>query len=557
MNQEQAQKTDEIDQLGAETWVKNAIANGSTTIKNEQGLEIELRCENGEFTCNGQTYTQEEITEALKDPAVLFEQAANNNNSETSTPENPVEQTQQANEQNETTINNSQEDNTEIQAANVDNEAATVEEAPAEETDKPVQATSESDDKSEQGTTEKQSRQERREARQTERSEKKQARIAARQERQKARAAEKSEPEMQRDDEIDKNKASFLSGENSAENLIETAIQKGTAVLKIDSKRGVEYIVVKYDQATNKFTYNDQSYTQDDLQEVLQNDLSFDNLTSGTNTIDNTQQTIESDANTVEQIARNSDGTPGEGIVDEAQKTISENETSIEEVAENNENNPSENISQEVDSIAESSEQAAQEAEEAAAATEVTETVPTPQTTETDTVIAEENSELAAAEEIISELDENSEAAGLEQSEAEIAAAASQNPQETVSDNQNPEESDRLEKPEGAQEILDKEMKRALTPKQGEIKTPELEKTDAQIKFERQQKMDKAIEIGSTILEAGSQGLQAYSAIQNLTSQPDPEAEGSVLKLSNMKKGRSLIRKIKKRRAALYGYATK
>ena len=83
----------------------------------------------------------------------------------------------------------------EIQNANADNDSETVEEAPADESDKPVQAASETDDKSEQGTTEKQSRQERREARQTERSEKKQARIAARQERQKARAAEKSEPE--------------------------------------------------------------------------------------------------------------------------------------------------------------------------------------------------------------------------------------------------------------------------------------------------------------------------------------------------------------------------
>ena len=170
---------------------------------------------------------------------------------------------------------------------------------------------------------------------------------------------------------------------------------------------------------------------------------------------------------------------------------------------------------------------------------------------------AEENSDLTAVDEIVTELDENNETANLEQTGTEIEEAASQDSPEAVSDNQNPEESDKLEKPDGAQEILDEEMDRALSVDKGEIKTREPEKTDAQRKFERQQKMDKAVEIGSTILEAGSQGLQAYSAIQNLMASPEQEEQRNVLHLSNMKKGKSLIRKIKKRRAALYGYATK
>ena len=319
--------------------------------------------------------------------------------------------------------------------------------------------------------------------------------------------------------------------------------------MKIDSISGDKYIIVNYDQATNKFTYNDQSYTQDELQKVLQNDLSLIAPNSGTTTIENTQQIIEGDANTVEQIAQNSDGTPAENIVNEAQKTISENEDAIDAVAENNDNNSSENTSEEVDSIAESNEQAAQEAEKAVNTTVTA--------TEREAILAEENSDLAAVEEIVAEFDENVDASNLDKTEATINEAISQAEQETGADNQNQEESDKLEKPDGAQEILDEEMDRALSVDKGEIKTREPEKTDAQRKFERQQKMDKAVEIGSTILEAGSQGLQAYSAIQNLMASPEQEEQRNVLHLSNMKKGKSLIRKIKKRRAAFYGYATK
>ena len=235
----------------------------------------------------------------------------------------------------------------------------------------------------------------------------------------------------------------------------------------------------------------------------------------------------------------------------------------------------------------------------------------------TETPGAEENSDLAAVDEIVTELDENTEAANLDQAAAEIEAAASQDPQETVLANQDSENEsiEKLERPENnlnevldeevqralsadegdiikpeqaetmaeasedpqevilndqdaeqaatedepkdLQDILDEEMQRALTADNGEIIQPERQKSEAQIKFERQQKMDKAMDIGSTVLEAGSQGLQAYSAIKSLGEQPEQEASRNVLHLSNMKKGKSLIRKIKKRRAALYGYAIK
>ena len=71
----------------------------------------------------------------------------------------------------------------------------------------------------------------------------------------------------------------------------------------------------------------------------------------------------------------------------------------------------------------------------------------------------------------------------------------------------------------------------------------------------RREKMDTAMDITGAVIEAGSQGLQAYAAIQNLMASPEQEDQRYVLHLSNMKKGKSLIRKIKKRRAALYGYS--
>ena len=67
--------------------------------------------------------------------------------------------------------------------------------------------------------------------------------------------------------------------------------------------------------------------------------------------------------------------------------------------------------------------------------------------------------------------------------------------------------------------------------------------------------MDTAMDITGAVIEAGSQGLQAYASIQNLMATPEQEDQRYVLHLSNMKKGKSLIRKIKKRRAALYGYS--
>ena len=62
------------------------------------------------------------------------------------------------------------------------------------------------------------------------------------------------------------------------------------------------------------------------------------------------------------------------------------------------------------------------------------------------------------------------------------------------------------------------------------------------------------MDITTNTLGAGSQIMQAVSAIGNLNTQSPDDANETVLKLSNMKKGKSLIRKIKKRRAALYGY---
>ena len=142
----------------------------------------------------------------------------------------------------------------------------------------------------------------------------------------------------------------------------------------------------------------------------------------------------------------------------------------------------------------------------------------------------------------------------------EIEAAASQDPQETIlaDEGSENEKIEKLEEPENnLNELLDEEEQRALTADNGEIIQPERGKTDAQRKFERQERMEKAMNIGSTALEVGSQGLQAYSAIKSLNEQPEQEAARNVLHLSNMKKGKSLIKKIKKRRAALYGYAVK
>ncbi len=68
---------------------------------------------------------------------------------------------------------------------------------------------------------------------------------------------------------------------------------------------------------------------------------------------------------------------------------------------------------------------------------------------------------------------------------------------------------------------------------------------------EKRQKLD----IGKSIVEAGNQGLQLLSAVQSTSEQPETEEQRNVLKLSNMRKGKSLIRKIKKRRKALYGYS--
>ena len=103
---------------------------------------------------------------------------------------------------------------------------------------------------------------------------------------------------------------------------------------------------------------------------------------------------------------------------------------------------------------------------------------------------------------------------------------------------------------------MDEEMKRALTPEQGEIQRPETtsEAEQAALKKQaRQEKMDKIMDISSSVLSAGSQAFQAYTAIKGLTATEQTE-ERNVLHLSNMKKGKSLIRKIKTRRAALYGY---
>ncbi len=74
------------------------------------------------------------------------------------------------------------------------------------------------------------------------------------------------------------------------------------------------------------------------------------------------------------------------------------------------------------------------------------------------------------------------------------------------------------------------------------------------IKTKRQERMDTITDIGTDTLSAGSQVMQAYSALSGLNTSTEESSERTILKLSNMKKGKSLIRKIKKRKTALYGY---
>ena len=67
---------------------------------------------------------------------------------------------------------------------------------------------------------------------------------------------------------------------------------------------------------------------------------------------------------------------------------------------------------------------------------------------------------------------------------------------------------------------MDEEMKRALTPEQGEIQRPETtsEAEQAALKKEaRQEKMDKIMDISSSVLTPGSQAFQSYTSIKALT----------------------------------------
>lgn len=103
-------------------------------------------------------------------------------------------------------------------------------------------------------------------------------------------------------------------------------------------------------------------------------------------------------------------------------------------------------------------------------------------------------------------------------------------------------------------EKIDAEIKKTPEIKTDEITGPENNTNITDKNNLKGEKIDRIMDITTNTLGAGSQIMQAVSAIGNLNTQSPDDANETVLKLSNMKKGKSLIRKIKKRRAALYGY---
>ncbi len=104
-------------------------------------------------------------------------------------------------------------------------------------------------------------------------------------------------------------------------------------------------------------------------------------------------------------------------------------------------------------------------------------------------------------------------------------------------------------------EKIDKEMSGVSKAEIDEENKPEEIMSEAERKKLKQEKVDRVMDITTNALGAGAQVMQAVSAVNNLNTQTPDDTNEAVLKLSNMKKGKSLIRKIKKRRAALYGYS--
>lgn len=73
----------------------------------------------------------------------------------------------------------------------------------------------------------------------------------------------------------------------------------------------------------------------------------------------------------------------------------------------------------------------------------------------------------------------------------------------------------------------------------------------AQQRFERQQKMQKAQEIMGSVGQVAQGGMQMAQAISSLSKDEDiTEQKKNVLHLSNMKKGKALMKKVKQRRQA-------
>lgn len=373
------------------------------------------------------------------------------------------------------------------------------------------------------------SAQERREARQAERAQKREDRLAEKQARQEARAAKKSgaatdEEEMSLEELYKKSlkesdqkyqQATEQMDQNVAEKWIETAINNGSVI--IENEQGIK-IEIKCDG--KNFTCNGQTFTQEEINEILKTP---DVLFTG-----NDNKTALNTTNTIvdENAPTETDEIPTANVNDKPETT----ESSIEEKTE-------------VQAASESNTNSEQEPDESSSNT-IVKQEETPQIE-----IVAEKAGIAVGEsvniggtayEITS--DGRFLIGGKETTMAEFMNSVKNSGyiNKNVIDDMKAQ--------------LDEEMKRALSAEKSEFKKPDELSTDNSEKRLRQEKMDKALEITSAVVSGGSEVMQTISSINELLNSQS-EDENPTISLADLRKAKALMKKIRRRTGAIYGYA--
>ncbi len=443
-----------------------------------------------------------------------------------------------------------------VQKDNVDeqqNETQT-----SEDRDNEIEAAAKTDEQSEQEL----SRKERREARRVERAERRAERKAARDADKMVNGAEQETAQPEEElDPFSSEGAIEMAKKDGSYKTVKQTIGEGGVIIE-------ENIDITFNEATGEFSYNGKTYSQDELAKALEpvfaspedkmgsfedavnelfgdddlmNDLrsaqnTENNPAQAQETVEEAEQNISNAEEIIAEVSSTPDDAAAQEIIAQAEQGIAEAETVINEAAANEtsvEEIPAANVNNETGTVDSQENPETVEIEASAETGNQSEQNPAKEAQKTEMQEAED-ADLADLEEIADALGEDADISNIDKIEDKLDS--------TMTDEMKAK--------------MDEEMKRALTPEQGEIQRPETtsEAEQAALKKQaRQEKMDKIMDISSSVLSAGSQAFQAYTAIKGLTATEQTE-ERNVLHLSNMKKGKSLIRKIKTRRAALYGY---